>query len=135
MFEPKAKRPKKTKETKKRKVSPQSDQSEPEAPDLKISGISSALEGGPRRSSRHSGKVIDYSKEHQDKLPRSAALTSGIKSHENEGPQGQGGIRIHNPSVFLSPKPNLETNLILQKNLWTYSGGRSWDMVADAKGM
>jgi hypothetical protein len=24
-------------------------------------------------------------------------LTSGIKSYENEGPQGQGGMRRHNP--------------------------------------
>lgn len=101
LFEPKAKHAKsKTKETKKRKDSPQSEQSESESPARKVLGLSSASEDGPRRSSRHAGKVVDYRKEVQVNLPRSAALASGIKTHASEGPQGQGGIRKHNPSVL-----------------------------------
>jgi E3 ubiquitin-protein ligase UHRF1 len=120
LFEPKIKPVKKAKEPRKRKISPESEQRDPEEPASKRSegSNSGALpDGGPRRSARHAGKVLDYSKELQDKLPRSAALTSGIKSFENEGPQGQGGKRTQNPSVFLSLKVDLELIHIVGKDM------------------
>lgn len=96
-FEPTAKRLEKTKQTKKRKASPLSEQSEIEEPEPEPAPKRLGTESGPRRSARQAGKAVDYSKERKDRLPRSAALTSGIKSYENEGPQGQGGMRRHNP--------------------------------------
>lgn len=111
-FEPKAKRVEKIKENKKRKSSPTSEQSGREEPAPKPSRTDPTPEGGPRRSARNAGKPVDYNKELSDRLPRSAALTSGIKFFENEGPQGQGGKRTDNPSVLLS-STNFGTNLML----------------------
>ncbi|KAF5311823.1 hypothetical protein D9619_003200 [Psilocybe cf. subviscida] len=62
---------------------------------------SSAPEPSLRRSSRNSGKVIDYRKEIVKDSPLPVAYSSGVKKLENEGPLGrEDGRRIHDPKTY-----------------------------------
>ena len=51
-----------------------------------------------RRSSRISGKKVDYTKEIVKGSPVPVAYSSGVKTAKNEGPMGRdGGRRMHDP--------------------------------------
>ena len=56
-------------------------------------------DAGPRRSTRNSGKKVDYTSEQQRRDAVPVAYSSGVKTTENTGPLGSegGGKRIHNP--------------------------------------
>lgn len=60
----------------------------------------SASPQGVRRSSRNTGKIVDYKKEQKVDSPQPVSFKGGVSTTENEGPLGrQGGTRIHNPSA------------------------------------
>ncbi|KAJ7038165.1 PUA-like domain-containing protein [Mycena alexandri] len=62
----------------------------------------SAEAGSIRRSSRNTGKKVDYKSEIQRGSPLPVSFTSGVRSTENAGPLGResGSKRIHDPKVF-----------------------------------
>lgn len=96
IFEPvESKRPVKAKRTDKKRKVDETDAT-PDAP--KRVKSSEIPEGGVRRSGRNVGKSIDYKNEVVRTPMVSAAVKSGIKSVENEGPMGrEEGKRVHNP--------------------------------------
>ncbi|KAF4605246.1 hypothetical protein EYR40_004029 [Pleurotus pulmonarius] len=122
IFEPvESKRPVKAKRTdKKRKVD--DTDATPDAP--KRVKSSEMPEGGVRRSGRNIGKSIDYKNEVVRTPMVSAAVKSGIKSVENEGPMGrEEGKRVHNPKTFGSI-PGIEVG-----TWWETRAGCSTDAI------
>ncbi|KAJ6575149.1 PUA-like domain-containing protein [Mycena capillaripes] len=55
-----------------------------------------------RRSSRNTGKTVDYKAEHHGGSPTPISFKSGVRNTENTGPLGRegGSKRVHDPKVF-----------------------------------
>ncbi|KAF4623339.1 hypothetical protein D9613_001819 [Agrocybe pediades] len=109
LFEPQAKMVKRAPKGKKRKTPEPEDsyaeESEPEEEKEPKSQPTKAQkvegDGGVRRSSRISGKVIDYKKEIVKGSPVPVSYSSGVKVATNEGPMGrEEGVRKHDPKTY-----------------------------------
>ncbi|KAG9222839.1 hypothetical protein PLEOSDRAFT_1101745 [Pleurotus ostreatus PC15] len=122
IFEPvESKRPAKAKRTDKKRKVDDTDVT-PDAP--KRVKSSEIPEGGVRRSGRNVGKSIDYKKEVVRAPTVSAAVQSGIKSVENEGPMGrEEGKRVHDPKTF-GAIPGIEVG-----TWWETRSGCSTDAI------
>jgi len=102
---------KKKKEAFKRKYAPETESVDAPTPKIKRISVQIDMESEPialRRSSRNSGKKVDYSGSQGTGLPQPLIHN---KRSENEGPMGrEAGQRIHNP---LSRSPAFEVVAIL----------------------
>ncbi|KAJ7619061.1 PUA-like domain-containing protein, partial [Mycena polygramma] len=100
-FEPKEiKRPKAS--TKRKRVVEEPDNA-PNAKSSRVEPVAVDTDPGPvRRSSRNTGKTVDYKSEQKGGSPLPISFRSGIRSTENTGPLGKeaGSKRIHDPKVF-----------------------------------
>lgn len=75
------------------------------APSAKASRIAPAESEGAgdtsavRRSSRNTGKTVDYKAEHHGGPPVPISFKSGVRNTENAGPLGRegGSKRVHDP--------------------------------------
>jgi len=126
MFEPIEKKRKKAPVNKKRKASsPPSDETtedsaEPAAKAPRVDVEPSSI----RRSSRNTGKVVDYKAEKKLENPLPIAFKAGTRTTDHEGPLGrESGKRIHNPCVVFLKRMEIDryADLNTQKNLWVYS--------------
>ncbi|KAF9270246.1 hypothetical protein L218DRAFT_23267 [Marasmius fiardii PR-910] len=108
-FEPKTSRKKPPKEsTKKRKTreSEYEETTEDSPSSAKVSRgtpTNDVSAGTLRRSSRNTGKTVDYKAERVISDPIPTSVEAGIKKVWNTGPQGGGGLngkRVHDPKVF-----------------------------------
>lgn len=100
-FEPREKpRPKQKAALKKRKAVAEEEGESQTVNKVSRTSSEDTVASGTRRSSRNVGKVVDYKNE-QQRVYVSAAVKSGIRTLENDGPLGKeaGDKRIHNPSV------------------------------------
>ncbi|KAJ7597069.1 PUA-like domain-containing protein [Mycena floridula] len=99
-FEPKDKKP--IPIVKKRKAEAPSSSPKPQKvsrTDPETSPVEEA--GGVRRSSRNSGKKVDYKGEKTTESLIPVSFSSGIRATEHEGPMGSDRTkRIHNPKTF-----------------------------------
>jgi len=86
------------KETLKRKYAPETESIDAPTPEIKRIAVQMDMESEPialRRSSRNSGKKVDYSGSQGSGLPQPLIYNN---KKENEGPMGrEAGQRIHNP--------------------------------------
>ncbi|KAJ6509570.1 PUA-like domain-containing protein [Mycena vitilis] len=100
-FEPKEiKRPKAS--TKRKRVAEEPD-CVPNAKSSRVEPVAVDKDPGPiRRSSRNTGKTVDYKSEQKGGSPLPISFRSGIRNTENTGPLGKeaGSKRIHDPKVF-----------------------------------
>ncbi|KAK7058943.1 hypothetical protein VNI00_001567 [Paramarasmius palmivorus] len=96
-IEPKQQR--QPKASKKRKAPVEEEDSDSTPPPPKASRtVASSDTGGLRRSTRNSGKVVDYKSEKIIDDPEPVSVKAGIKKKGNTGPQGGlNGRRVHDP--------------------------------------
>ncbi|TFK30471.1 hypothetical protein FA15DRAFT_9868 [Coprinopsis marcescibilis] len=106
MLEPKEAARKKESKSRKRKAEQAEAPEEPpakarRADSEKLKDGESAPVEGVRRSSRNTGKVVDYKNEIKSAHSLPYAYSSGVKTTENEGPLGrEGGKRVHDPKKY-----------------------------------
>lgn len=117
-FEPNESSSRKAAPTKKRKTPDDAGATQPAPKVQRIASVSS--ESGVRRSSRNSGKVVDYKAELQIGSP--VPLSHKNKSEGNTGPLGRegGSIRKYDPSVNLAHEIQLSDHHSVGKHLDLY---------------
>lgn len=105
LFEPKEQKRKPSTTSKKRKSIATNDEAEePSQPAAKNQRVEIATnpDSTVRRSSRNTGKQVDYRSEIRSDQVLPLAFSSGVKTSENEGPLGRDdGYRKHDPFVLL----------------------------------
>jgi E3 ubiquitin-protein ligase UHRF1 len=139
LVEPKEQKRKPSTTSKKRKSTATNDEAEePSQPATKSQCIEIATnpDSTVRRSSRNTGKHVDYRSEIRGDQVLPLAFSSGVKISENEGPLGRDdGVRKHDPFVQLVDVEKTTHLPLKQENLWFHPRSRSRNVVGNSKGL